>query len=69
MARYGIVAPKAYGVSVGIGRRNLALNAACVSLARRLASSKDDSARWVGRDALRKLTCRKVRAQLTRRNA
>jgi 3-methyladenine DNA glycosylase AlkD len=39
-----------------IGKRNRALNAAAVVLARRLADSKDATARWVGKDALRELT-------------
>lgn len=38
------------------GKRNRALNAAAVAVARRLADSSEDSARWVGRDALRELT-------------
>jgi 3-methyladenine DNA glycosylase AlkD len=40
----------------GIGRRNRALNAAAVRVARRLAESDDAPARWVGKDALRELT-------------
>jgi 3-methyladenine DNA glycosylase AlkD len=40
----------------GIGRRNPALNAAAVNLARRLAASPEAAARWVGKDALRDLT-------------
>src|SRR5262245_24647726 len=39
-----------------IGKRNRALNTAAVAAARRLAESKDATARWVGRDALRELT-------------
>ncbi len=39
-----------------IGKRNRALNAAAVIVARRLANSKDATARWVGKDALRELT-------------
>ena len=39
-----------------IGRRNAALNAAAVMVARRLADSPQAPARWVGRDALRDLT-------------
>lgn len=38
------------------GKRNAALNAAAVAVARRLAGSPDPTARWVGRDALRELT-------------
>ena len=40
----------------GIGKRNKALEAAAVNLARRLAESPDPAARWVGKDALRDLT-------------
>jgi 3-methyladenine DNA glycosylase AlkD len=50
----------------GIGRRNAALNAAAVKLARRLAESTEPSARWVGRDALRELTGPVVRRILAR---
>ncbi|HET9316700.1 MAG TPA: DNA alkylation repair protein [Vicinamibacteria bacterium] len=50
-----------------IGRRNRALHAACLALARRLAASEVPSARWVGKDALRELTSAKVLAQLARR--
>jgi 3-methyladenine DNA glycosylase AlkD len=39
-----------------IGKRNRALNAAAVNAARRLAASKDATAQWVGKDALRELT-------------
>jgi 3-methyladenine DNA glycosylase AlkD len=39
-----------------IGRRNSALNAAAVTVARRLADSPQAVARWVGKDALRDLT-------------
>ena len=50
-----------------IGRRNLALNAAALAVARRLAASEEASCRWVGKDALRELASPKVRAQLARR--
>lgn len=43
----------------GLGKRNAALNAAAITLARRLALSPDGSARWIGKDALRDLN-RKV---------
>lgn len=46
-----------------IGTRNAALHRASVALARRLATSTDASARWIGKDALRDLT----RPLLTRR--
>jgi 3-methyladenine DNA glycosylase AlkD len=39
-----------------IGKRNRALNAAAIVIARRLAESADPTARWVGSDALRELT-------------
>ena len=47
-----------------IGKRNRALNAAAVVVARRLAASKQASARWVGKDALRELTSPAVTARL-----
>jgi 3-methyladenine DNA glycosylase AlkD len=58
------------GVSWGlraIGRRNPALNAAALEVARRLALSEESACRWVGKDALRELVSPKVRAQLARR--
>jgi len=39
-----------------IGKRNLALNAAAVAVARRLAESQEAAPRWVGKDALNELT-------------
>ena len=39
-----------------VGRRSRALNGAAVRVARRLADSPDQAARWVGKDALRELT-------------
>jgi len=50
-----------------LGRRNLALNAAALATARRLAQSKEAASRWVGKDALRDLERPKVRAGLARR--
>jgi 3-methyladenine DNA glycosylase AlkD len=47
-----------------IGKRNRALNSAAVTVARRLASSKDAAARWVGKDALRELTSPAVTRRL-----
>jgi 3-methyladenine DNA glycosylase AlkD len=38
------------------GKRNPALNAAAIAVARRLADSAQATARWVGKDALRELT-------------
>jgi 3-methyladenine DNA glycosylase AlkD len=40
----------------GIGTRSVALRAASIALAERLAASKDATTRWVGKDALRDLT-------------
>jgi 3-methyladenine DNA glycosylase AlkD len=51
----------------GIGRRNLALNAAALAVAKRLARSKEAACRWVGKDALRELASPKVRTHLARR--
>jgi 3-methyladenine DNA glycosylase AlkD len=39
-----------------IGRRNLALNKAAVTVAKRLSASPAASARWIGKDALKELT-------------
>ena len=47
-----------------VGRRNAALNAAAVTVARRLADSTQAAARWVGKDALRELTSPAVIRQL-----
>ena len=47
-----------------IGKRNRALNAAAVAVARRLAGSQDATARWVGKDALRELTSAAVSTRL-----
>ena len=47
-----------------IGKRNLALNAAAVAVARRLADSVEVAPRWVGKDALRELTSPAVTRRL-----
>jgi len=39
-----------------VGKRNRALNAAAVKVAQRLMDSRDATAQWIGRDALRELT-------------
>jgi 3-methyladenine DNA glycosylase AlkD len=49
------------------GKRNPALNAAAVTVARRLADSPQAAARWVGKGALRELTSPAVMRRLTRR--
>ena len=51
----------------GIGERSLALNAAAVAAAKRLAQSEQASCRWVGKDALRQLARPAVFARLARR--
>lgn len=50
-----------------VGKRNQKLNAAAIAIARRLALSKSDSARWVGKDALRELTSSSVTRRLASR--
>ncbi len=50
-----------------IGKRNPALNAAAVMVARRLADSPQAAARWVGKDALRELTSAAVTRRLAAR--
>src|SRR6185369_9989024 len=47
-----------------IGKRNVALNAAAIVIARRLAESSEASARWIGKDALRELTSPSVTRRL-----
>lgn len=50
----------------GIGKRNLALNAAARETAEWLAGSPERAAAWVGRDAARELGSAKVRERLAR---
>jgi 3-methyladenine DNA glycosylase AlkD len=50
-----------------IGKRNLALNAAALALARRLVVSPRASVRWVGKDAARELGSAAVKRRLSRR--
>ena len=50
-----------------IGKRNRALHAAAVGVARRLAGSPNSVARWVGKDALRELPSPSVSRRLARR--
>jgi 3-methyladenine DNA glycosylase AlkD len=49
-----------------IGKRNVALHAAAVRLASRLAASPDSAARWVGKDALRDLATPATRKRFER---
>jgi len=50
-----------------IGQRSLALHAAALRVAGRLARSEEAPARWVGKDARNELASAKVRARLARR--
>ena len=52
-----------------IGRRNPALNAAAVTVARRLSTSPEAAARWVGKGALKELTSPLVARQLAARRS
>jgi 3-methyladenine DNA glycosylase AlkD len=47
-----------------IGKRDVALNDACVTLAEELSARESRAARWVGRDAVLELTSEKVRERL-----
>lgn len=50
-----------------IGKRNRALNAAAVGVARRLSEASDANARWVGTDALRELTSVSVKSRVAKK--
>src|SRR5262245_5188171 len=52
-----------------IGRRNPALNTEAVKVARRLSSSPDPTARWIGKGALKELTSPAVMRRLRRARA
>ena len=52
-----------------IGKRNPALNAAAVAVARRLANLPEAAPRWVGKDALRELTGNSVSSRLAARRS
>jgi 3-methyladenine DNA glycosylase AlkD len=49
-----------------IGKRNLALNKAAITVAKRLAESREPAARWVGKDALREITSPAVQKRLSK---
>lgn len=49
-----------------VGKRNRTLNAAAVTVARRLSESENPAAKWVGREALRELTSPAVLKRLTK---
>jgi 3-methyladenine DNA glycosylase AlkD len=50
-----------------VGKRNRALNAKALDVARRLARSANDTTRWIGKDALRELSSPSVIRRLTAR--
>ena len=50
-----------------VGKRNPALHAEALAVARRLASRDGASARWIGKDALRELRSEPVLQRLQRR--
>jgi 3-methyladenine DNA glycosylase AlkD len=50
-----------------VGRRNAALNAKAVTLARRLSESPETAARWIGKESLKELTSPAVSRQLARK--
>jgi 3-methyladenine DNA glycosylase AlkD len=52
-----------------VGKRNRILNAAAVAVSRRLATSAEAAARWVGKDALRELTSPAVIRRLAERKS
>ena len=52
-----------------IGKRNRALHAAAVAVARRLADSENATAKWVGKDALRELTSPGVKKRVAAKGA
>ena len=52
----------------GIGKRNRSLNAAAVTLSRRLAAWPEAAPRWIGKDALRELTSAAVVSRLAVRS-
>jgi 3-methyladenine DNA glycosylase AlkD len=52
-----------------IGSRNVALHAAALSLADRLAAAKDASARWVGKDAQRDLSRPLIAARVAKKSS
>lgn len=51
-----------------IGKRNSKLNAAATKLARRLATSDDSAARWIGKDALRDLATSSTLRRLSKQS-
>jgi len=74
MLRFGINVPEIWGVSAPdlhslarqIGKRNKRLNSLAIRTARDIRRIDSKAARWIASDALRELTCDKVRARLAR---
>ena len=52
----------------GVGERNLALNAAAVKLASKLAQAAEPAPRWIGKDALRQLGSAATQRRLLRKS-
>jgi 3-methyladenine DNA glycosylase AlkD len=50
-----------------VGKRNAALHASAIATATRLAASSDDTARWVGRDALSELRSASVLRRVSKK--
>ena len=51
----------------GVGKRNLALNNAAITLSEEILAIDDKTARWIARDALRELTGEKVQERLRKK--
>ena len=51
----------------GIGKRNLALNKATITLSEEILTIDDKTARWIARDALRELRGKKVQERLRKK--
>lgn len=52
----------------GIGSRNLALNQAAVALSKQLATAREATPRWVGKDALRQLVSAATQRRIRQRS-
>ncbi len=51
----------------GVGRRNAALHARALALARRMVESSDATTRWIGRDAVKDLTGASAQKRISKR--
>ena len=56
-----------FGQRRQIGKRNLALNAKAVELAKQIEQIDSKSARWIAKDALRELTSEKQMVRLRKK--